>query len=513
MDSVGTKVWFVCTCGQKTKIPGESIGKMYMCVRCGEKIRLTETNTHAIDGAGPPPPSDKTPNNTDASAAQAAPPEPAPAHRHEEAMGQQLIKAGLVKQEHVDLALAVQRDCGGKTFEILIDLGFLKEDQIHNFLGTKAGHAGIDISNYEVPKDVLALIPPEFAIQHVLLPIDKLGKLLTIGMACPIDQISVEYIQRLTGLKVKPVLCRLSDIQKALRLYFPNASRPRFDGETYEPRRPEELAHLEFGTGRLIRMLSELNTFPVHARTAQRLAQNGVQSTLREIVDVLRTDPVIAVRLMALANTPAYNMVQRVDNVGTAGALLGLDTCVRTAADSESVDYFQKPGLFDYREWWDRALYCAAASEAVAQTTGKGHATTAYSIGLLVDIGRLAMVECLPQSYATVCEGLDGFDLVKREAEVYSLPHTECGYLLAKKWGLPPIVLDAIRFHHSPRMSSEFTESTYVAAVAAALTDVQFRGAASSDEAFKEHHDLFQKLGLKRSDAEKLANDVKAPAV
>ncbi len=43
-----------------------------------------------------------------------------------------------------------------------------------------------------------------------------------------------------------------------------------------------------------------------------------------------------------------------------------------------------------------------------------------------------------------------GLPLYMAEREILGTDHAEVGYWLAERWNLPPLLVQAIRFHHSP---------------------------------------------------------------
>ena len=69
--------------------------------------------------------------------------------------------------------------------------------------------------------ELLALVPAEIARKHELFPIDKMGKLLTVGMVCPLDKAAITDVEACTGLRIKPMLCTTADVRKALDRYYP----------------------------------------------------------------------------------------------------------------------------------------------------------------------------------------------------------------------------------------------------------------------------------------------------
>ena len=122
-----------CECGQKMKIPRKAANKAFKCVRCAKAVRA---KAGAAGGAaeGPPAPPKPPPAEPKADVS------PAPAGGHKR-IGELLIEAGLITEEQLQDALAVQQERGGKTFELLIELEYLDKDALHTFLSQKSGMA------------------------------------------------------------------------------------------------------------------------------------------------------------------------------------------------------------------------------------------------------------------------------------------------------------------------------------------------------------------------------------
>jgi len=200
MEDTGDRVVVTCACGQKMKLPADAKGKKYKCVKCGGALTLLPGIGHA---------------ESKPAKATAA---PVPASR--ERMGQMLIKAGLITPQQLSEALDVQQRDHGKIIEILVRLGHLDKDALHEFLSRQPGVAAINLSRYNLENELVNVIPKELALRELVLPIDRLGKLLTVAMACPLDVDTIEELQRITGLKVKAMLCRLDDIHNAVEKLY-----------------------------------------------------------------------------------------------------------------------------------------------------------------------------------------------------------------------------------------------------------------------------------------------------
>ena len=135
-------------------------------------------------------------------------------------IGQLMIDAGLIEPDQLQAALAQQQSTGKKLGDTLEELGLMKRSDFERFISRQPGVASIDLVHYEIPREVVKTIPKDFAIANQVFPIDKLGKLLTVGMACPLDSKSIQELQELTGLRVKALLCSVDDILACIKQYY-----------------------------------------------------------------------------------------------------------------------------------------------------------------------------------------------------------------------------------------------------------------------------------------------------
>ena len=78
----------------------------------------------------------------------------------------------------------------------------------------------IALKKCRINDSVLSLVPEAFAIEREVFPIDQLGKLLTVGMVCPLDTATIDDLEEITGLKVKPLLCTRNDLHDSVIRYY-----------------------------------------------------------------------------------------------------------------------------------------------------------------------------------------------------------------------------------------------------------------------------------------------------
>lgn len=135
-------------------------------------------------------------------------------------LGELLIERGIIIQHQLDKALNIQRERGGLIGEIMVELGFAKEEDIAQALTAQYGFPYLPLSNYEINPEVVNIIPGRVARQYMLVPIDKIGNNLTLAMSNPLNIQAVEDVELLSGCSVQTFVSTSSDIKKAIAKHY-----------------------------------------------------------------------------------------------------------------------------------------------------------------------------------------------------------------------------------------------------------------------------------------------------
>ena len=540
MEQQDAMLVVTCECGHNMKVPAGAMGKACKCVKCAVRIVISADNTRPMQ-MGPmqmgtmqtgPTPGDAT------KAPSATPPSaPSPGTRQaknagDTRVGQLLIEAGVITALQLNEALTRQHEQGGRLFEVLISLGHLQKDVLHTFLSKQSGVPSIDLKNYEIPRDLISLVPREIAQQHVVLPIDKLGRLLTVGMACPLDTATISALEQSTGLKVKAMLCKFDDINVAIKNYYPMERGEEEEVQfkalpaakapsapvsvkselppttpTPAPAAPSMQAVVRFKTPtityeKLMAGIEALDLLPMAPRTLKRFLDPASRpSTVRDAAGLAGSDPALAARLLSLANTSAYDFPGTVTNVNFATVLLG---CEGVRLVAETFRDVAVPPSFDHHVFWTRSLFCAAAAMSIAKSCGTITIPDAYSIGLLHEIGRLGLATAFPEASAEAAikakEG-NTEQQMQAEDEVFGFTHPEVGYLLAKQWRLPENIANAIRYHHQPVRAGETKGLLEVVLIASAMLEIRDTQRGPETEPFAPFKNVLTTLGLDEKEA------------
>jgi HD-like signal output (HDOD) protein len=181
--------------------------------------------------------------------------------------------------------------------------------------------------------------------------------------------------------------------------------------------------------------------FPPFPQTALKVLEsvNDENASMRRLSDLICSDPALSCEVLIIANSALLAQRHRVTSILQAIALLGTRTlkgvCLTVAVRAflgKSMDY---PPL---RAIWRHSLACALIAEQLADSSlvDKG---TAYTAGVVHQIGRFALSVLRPKEYAELLEQHRGSatTILESERALFGFDSHEAGCHLIADWKLP----------------------------------------------------------------------------
>ncbi len=135
-------------------------------------------------------------------------------------IGDLLVKENLLTSDQLEAGLRHQREHGGRLGSILINMGFVQDDDITTLLSKQYGVPSINLSYFEIDPEVIKLIPVETAQKYMVVPLSRTGSTLTIATVDPTNVFSMDDIKFMTGFNVEPVVASEASILEALDKYY-----------------------------------------------------------------------------------------------------------------------------------------------------------------------------------------------------------------------------------------------------------------------------------------------------
>ncbi|MFW6092347.1 MAG: HDOD domain-containing protein [Pseudomonadota bacterium] len=210
---------------------------------------------------------------------------------------------------------------------------------------------------------------------------------------------------------------------------------------------------------RLQQRLDETLHIPPLPEMARRIIalQSDPSFPLRDLVEIVETDPSVAARVMGWANSAFYNPDPPARSIHEAVVrVLGLDTVMSMALGMALGQALRLPEARTrgMPAFWLEAVTTAAAMEALARRMPhRPSAGTSYVAGLLANFGTLVLGHVFPPQYATICllqEANRHLPHTHVDHHVLALPREVLAAALLECWSLPAEVTDAVRFQYRP---------------------------------------------------------------
>jgi putative nucleotidyltransferase with HDIG domain len=209
--------------------------------------------------------------------------------------------------------------------------------------------------------------------------------------------------------------------------------------------------------------------FPAIALKALKLL-SGTDTSLLELCNLIRADLAFSTAILRIANSPVVAFSRDVTNVLQASMLLGfqrLRSIVITVGLKTYLGDSFTPLMISC---WKHSLACAILSQRSAKMTSLDN-DFAYTAGLLHDIGRVALITVMPDSYARVieCGANTPLDVLQNERNFCGIDHCDAGRSLMTAWNLPPEFIEIAAAHHDPE--TLLPETHLLISISCALAD------------------------------------------
>ena len=135
-------------------------------------------------------------------------------------LGQMLAERGLLPEEDLEKALALQRERKERLGKILTDLGFISQQTLYDVLSEQLRIPRVDAAELAELAAEAASLPPSFLRQFLVYPYRAENGRVLVGMADPLDTESIRALERLLGRRVEARLATEAEILRALEVSF-----------------------------------------------------------------------------------------------------------------------------------------------------------------------------------------------------------------------------------------------------------------------------------------------------
>ena len=180
--------------------------------------------------------------------------------------------------------------------------------------------------------------------------------------------------------------------------------------------------------------------------------------SLADLAHAVKADPAFVGRLIKAANGISVGNRRAVASIQDALIVLGMPAVKSLALGFSLLSGYRSGNCknFDYSRFWSHSLVCAVALQALTLRTRAGPPEESFSVGLLCNIGRLALATMFPDDYSRVLEQhrlAAASDLIDLERQSFVMTHNELTAALMHDWGLPKTFTEPVFHHEHPELS------------------------------------------------------------
>jgi type IV pilus assembly protein PilB len=146
-----------------------------------------------------------------------------------------LVKMGMLNRDQLIYALKLQKELKLPLGKTLMKLNLITEETLKQALCKQLNIPFVDLDNITIGKDLAGIINKYYAQKHRIVPIARIGNVMTLAMDDPTDVYLIEEVRKSCKLYIKVVTATLSAIKNACaRLYEADYHEPKAEDTSIE---------------------------------------------------------------------------------------------------------------------------------------------------------------------------------------------------------------------------------------------------------------------------------------
>ena len=135
-------------------------------------------------------------------------------------LGDILVASGVINEQQLGEALAMQKKQGSRLGDVLIGNGFITEEQLINALRMQLGIDYADLSAINIPVELAKYVPRTIARNHCVVPVKLVKDNLYIAMSDPLDFVAQEQIKYSSRKRVIPMISSKRATEQAIAMLY-----------------------------------------------------------------------------------------------------------------------------------------------------------------------------------------------------------------------------------------------------------------------------------------------------
>jgi len=193
---------------------------------------------------------------------------------------------------------------------------------------------------------------------------------------------------------------------------------------------------------------------------------NDPTSSFSDIAQVVNLDTALSARLLKIVNSAFYSFPSNIETVTHAIAVIGTEQLHSLVLATTIIANFKgiPDKMLNMNLFWRHSLGVAIIARNLAIHCRETNPERFYLAGILHDIGRLIILENLPDEAKEIIRRQNevGGTMWQIEREVLGFDHGEVGAALSHSWNLPLSLEEIIGNHHNPSRSKRYPLETTI---------------------------------------------------
>jgi putative nucleotidyltransferase with HDIG domain len=203
------------------------------------------------------------------------------------------------------------------------------------------------------------------------------------------------------------------------------------------------------------KLASAVDGMPAFPRSVQRILEltRDVNTTPKELVEVIDKDPVVTVKILKVVNSAYYGLPRQITSIGHAVVYLGFNTIKNLALSIAAIGMLPKDNAsgFDVGQYLLHSLATAGLAKQLAASVDDADPMDCFIAGLLHDFGKVVFAQFMPNEFRAALAHSHKNDSSLHVAlqETIGADHVIVGAMLVEKWRFAPELIETIRYQRA----------------------------------------------------------------
>jgi putative nucleotidyltransferase with HDIG domain len=207
------------------------------------------------------------------------------------------------------------------------------------------------------------------------------------------------------------------------------------------------------------KLAAAVDGMPAFPKSVQRVLEltRDVNSTPKDLVEVIDKDPVLTVKILKVVNSSYYSLPKQITSVGHSVVFLGFNTIKNLALSIAAIGMLPKTNEagFDGQQYLLHSLATAAIAKQLAMKVDDADPMDCFIAGLLHDFGKVVLAQFMPKEFRAALDmsQQQGTSLHLALREIMEVDHAVVGAMLVEKWRFAPKLVETIRHQYGPELA------------------------------------------------------------